>query len=77
MPRAPRAPATIPDEQGLKDGIVLALQMYVQEAGLRLAVGETGILRAGVEIFLDQGRAKHSKGSCYFERRMDLGGARG
>lgn len=72
MSREPRSEPTIPDEQGLREGLMGAFGIYSNETDITHAVGETGVLRGYVEIFLERGRARHSKGSISFERRMDL-----
>jgi urocanate hydratase len=64
---------TIPDEVGLREGLEKAFALFAQETGLAHAVGETGVLRGTVEIFLEKGRGKHYKGSVSFERRLERG----
>jgi len=65
---------TIPDQVGLTDGLEKAFALFAQETDLSHAVGETGVLRGTVEIFLERGRGKTYKGSISFERRLERGG---
>lgn len=63
-----------PDGQALKAGLLGALSIYVDEADLTRAAGETGIVRCQVEVALDKGRVRWTKGSVAFERRIEIGG---
>lgn len=61
-----------PDANSLSEGLLGAFGLFLRETSIAHAVGETGVLRGSVEVFLDHGRAKHTKGSVSFERRMEL-----
>jgi hypothetical protein len=65
---------TIPDEQGLREGLVRAVEMFVAETDLSHAVGESGKLRVEVELALDRGRGQHALGSVSFNHRFALRG---
>lgn len=65
-----------PDQTALRAGIRGVLSLYIDEADLIFAVGESGLLVVNVQIQLDRGRAQWSKGNVHFERRIDLGGSR-
>jgi hypothetical protein len=67
----PRSEPLIPDANGLIEGLQSAFALFASEVDLGHAVGETGVLRGQVEIFLEKGRGKHYKGSVSFERRME------
>ena len=62
------------EASSLIEGIKAALLLYVSEADLNRAVGETGKIRVTLEVDLNRGRVQRSKGACYFERYVDLGG---
>ena len=63
-----------PDGAALKLGLQGAIALYVDEADLSRAAGETGIVRCHVEVALDHGRVRWTKGSVAFERRIEIGG---
>lgn len=64
------------DQSALKQGLLGSLSLVLDETDLRHAVGETGTLRASVEIFIERGHARWTKGSVSFEHRRELGGRR-
>lgn len=74
MSREPRSEPTIPDAEGLAEGLRGAFGLFVGETDITHAVGETGVLRGTVEVFIEKGRAKHTKGAISFERRIELRG---
>lgn len=61
-----------PDATALREGLRGSLSIFLDESDLRMAVGETGICRVNLEVFLERGKARHAKGAVYFERRLDL-----
>lgn len=63
-----------PDGAALQQGLIDAVGLYVQDADLARAAGETGVIRCVVEIVLDKGRVRFTKGSVAFERRIEIGG---
>lgn len=63
-----------PDGAALREGLRGAVSMYVDEADLTRAAGETGFIQCKVEIALDKGRVRFTRGSVAFERRIDIGG---
>jgi hypothetical protein len=74
MAAEPRSEPVIPDAIALTEGLRGAFGIFLAEADISHAVGETGVLRGTVEIFIERGRARHSKGSVSFEHRMELRG---
>ena len=62
-----------PDQAALQQGLREAIDMYLQEADLRYAPGETGVIRCEVEVQLDRGRVQRTKGSVYFVRTFQVG----
>lgn len=64
----------LPDGPALKAGLLGALSIYVDDADLARAAGETGIVRCRVEVALDKGRVRWTKGSVAFERKIEIGG---
>lgn len=73
MSREPRSEREVPDEDSLSTGLLSAFGLFVAETDIAHAVGESGVLRGSIEIFLERGLARHTKGSVSFERRMELG----
>lgn len=62
----------VPDADALSTGLRDAFALFCAETSIDHAVGETGVLRGTVEVFLERGRALHTKGGVSFERRLDL-----
>lgn len=56
------------------DGVRKTVDMYLAEADLRMAVGETGVVKLEVVLQLERGLVQWSKGGCYFERRISYRG---
>lgn len=67
-------PSSVPDGAALRDGLRGAISMYVDDADLSRAAGETGVIEVKVQIVLDHGRVRFTKGSVAFERRIEIGG---
>lgn len=63
-----------PDGAALRDGLRGATSLYIDEADLGRAAGETGFIKLNVEVALDKGRVRFTRGSVAFERRIDIGG---
>lgn len=63
-----------PDEGALRKGLLGALGLYIEEADLSRAPGETGFINVTIQVALDHGRVRFTKGSVFFERRIDIGG---
>lgn len=72
-----RSEPSIPDADGLSAGLQSAFGLFVAETDIAHAVGETGVLRGTVEVFLERGRARTTKGCVSFERRMEMQARRG
>lgn len=70
-------PSNPPTADELREGLRSAFDMYLAETDLTRAVGENGRLFGTVEIHLERGRARWTKGAIYFERRVDFGGTGG
>lgn len=73
MSQAPRSERETPDADALSAGLLSAFGLFVAETSIDHAAGETGVLRGTVEVLLERGVARHTKGSVSFERRMELG----
>jgi hypothetical protein len=69
----PRSERPVPDEDALSAGLLSAFGLFVAETNIGHAVGESGVLRGTIEVFLERGQARHTKGGVSFERRMELG----
>lgn len=63
-----------PDGAALQQGLLDATALYIQDADLRRAAGETGVVQLKVEVVLDKGRVRFTRGSVAFERRIEIGG---
>lgn len=70
-------PTDAPPEADLREGLRRAFDLYLMETDLTHAVGENGRLFASVEVHLERGFARWTKGAVYFERRIDVGGPNG
>lgn len=66
-----------PDGTALVAGLRGVIDMYLKDADLRRAVGETGRVRVDLELYLRKGRVDRSQGAIWFERRIDFGGTDG
>lgn len=73
MSRNP-APTPVVGADALTEGVRAAALLAVSEAHLEYAVGETGKIRLTLEIDLNHGRVQRSRGACFFERIIDIGG---
>jgi len=71
MPPSTQEP---PDEAALRDGLRRVTDLYIGEADLSKAPGESGFIRVNVEVALDHGRVRFSRGFVAFERRIEIGG---
>lgn len=58
----------------LKKGVLQAAQIFVEESAIERAVGESGRVYLQVEVHVERGRVSWTKGQCFFERRIDMGG---
>lgn len=65
-----------PDEGALREGLIQAFSIFVNETPLRHAVGENGRVNATLEMHLEHGFVRWCKGGVVFERRIDVKGAR-
>lgn len=74
MARAPRVEQVPPTRDQLAEGLLAAAGIYLREADLAGAVGESGNVFLKLEVALDRGRPRRAKGAAYFERRMELRG---
>lgn len=72
MSHEPRSERIVPEADALSAGLLSAFGLFVAETDIAHAVGETGVLRGTVEIFLERGKGRHTKGSVSFERRLEL-----
>ena len=70
-PKSERVP---PSRDQLQEGLLATTGIYVTEADLAHAVGESGTVHLRLELKLERGRVRRSRGSCYFERQMDFRG---
>ena len=66
-----------PDGQALIAGLRGVIDMYLNDADLRRAAGETGRIKVDLELYLRKGRVDRSQGGIWFERRIDFGGSDG
>lgn len=64
----------LPDHAKLKDLVREAFDIYLQTTDVSHAVGQHGRLTVALEIHLDGGHPRWTKGQIGFERRIDLGG---
>lgn len=71
MAHEPRSEPAIPSHDDLMAGLRHAFEVLCAKTDLSHAVGESGVLRGEVEIFLDRGRGKHYKGAVWFQARME------
>jgi hypothetical protein len=63
-----------PDALALIEGVRSAISLYINEANLDRAVGETGKIRVTFELDLNRGRVERTKGAAWFERYITVGG---
>lgn len=73
MSHEPRSERVVPDADALSAGLLSAFGLFVAETDIGHAAGESGILRGTVEVLLERGIARNTRGSVSFERRMELG----
>jgi hypothetical protein len=66
-----------PSADDLREGLRHALDLFLLETDLSHAVGENGRMTAHVEVHLERGVARWTKGAVAFERRIDMGGTSG
>ena len=66
----------LPDHKRLKEILSEAFNVHLSEADLSHAVGKHGRLTVALEIHLDGGHPRWTKGAVGFERRIDLTGGR-
>ena len=72
MSREPRSEQEAPDADALSAGLLSAFGLFVAETDIGHAAGETGILKGTIEVLLERGKARHTKGSISFERRIEM-----
>lgn len=65
----------LPDHSKLKALMREAFEIYLQTTDVSHAVGQNGRLTAHLEIHLDGGHPRWTKGAVGFERRIDMGGS--
>ena len=65
---------TLPDHATLKRLLEEAFGIYLQTTDLSHAVGQNGRLTVQLEVHLDGGHPRWTKGAVGFERRIDMGG---
>jgi hypothetical protein len=63
-----------PDALALIEGIRSAIALYIHEASLDRAVGETGKIHVTFELDLNRGHVTRTKGAAWFERYITVGG---
>lgn len=73
----PKPPREVPDAAALREGLLAALGIYVEEADLSHAAGETGFIHLNVKVMIDSGRVRYTQGGVHFERRIEIAGGRG
>ena len=71
MSHTPRLEVDAPSADALMAGLRHAFEVLAAKTDLAHAVGETGVLRGEVEIFLERGRGKHYKGAVWFQQRLE------
>ena len=64
----------VADGDVLKTAVRTAAGIFVDESALERAVGESGRIHLQVEIHIERGRPQWTKGHCFFDRRIDMGG---
>ena len=64
----------LPDHPTLKALLREAFDIYLQSTDVSHAVGQNGRLTVSLEIHLDGGHPRWTKGAVGFERRIDMGG---
>lgn len=74
MTRTNPGSTPVVEAPALIEGIRSALLLYVSESDLSKAVGETGKIHVTLEVDLNRGRVQRTKGACWFERYVELGG---
>lgn len=62
----------LPDHKALKALLQEAFSVYLQTTDVSHAVGQHGRLTVALEIHLDGGRPRWTKGAVGFERRIDM-----
>lgn len=67
-----RPDTDLPDGVALREGLRGAVALFIEDADLARAVGETGLVTCHVTIALDHGRVRWTKGSVAFERRIEI-----
>lgn len=60
-------------EDGYRQAVRAAAAIALDESALPVA-GESGRIYLQVEIHVERGRPQWTKGRCFFERRIDIGG---
>lgn len=73
MTRELRSERAVPDADMLSAGLLSAFGLLVAEADIGHAPGESGVVRGTVEIQLERGIVRGTRGSVSFEHRMELG----
>ena len=61
-----------PDRQALTKGLMDASAMFINEADLTHAVGESGFVHVNLRLTLDKGRVRLLTGQVSFERRVEI-----
>lgn len=62
----------VPDEQALRQGLLGASGIYINETPLVHCVGETGIISVTLQMLLEAGKVRWTKGQVAFERKINL-----
>lgn len=60
------------DSEAMKVALRTAAAIFSDEAALPIE-GESGRVHLNVEIHVERGRVRWTKGSCFFERRIEGG----
>lgn len=64
----------LPDQSKLRELMREAFDLYLQSTDVTHAIGQNGRLTVSLEIHLDGGHPRWTKGAVGFERRIDIGG---
>lgn len=65
---------TLPDHERLRSILREAFEVYLADSDISHAVGKNGRLIVDLEIHLDGGLPRWTKGAVSFERRIDVKG---
>jgi len=68
----PKPEVAPPDKEALRSGLLAALGLYLAEADLTYAAGESGVVFANLQVKLEKGKVIWTKGAVFFERRFDM-----